>query len=189
MKSKLCCLIVLIIYGCVEFDGNIPLKYRKQLNHYELNDTIYYRSNLDDLDTITIRSFDSISIRHGLNNLPFKKINLRIEYLPDNKWFEGIVLSEITKKYDSIKNQSFIWLEKEMSNSKTLIEMGIEYRDFRGRLNFEKLESTGIDTIKTQRGSLRDTLTSDSVIEIYWSKDYGMVGYKKNDGQIYSLVR
>lgn len=65
--------------------------------------------------------------------------------------------------------------------------MGIEYRDFSGVLNFEELEKTGIDTVKTARGSLRDTLNLDSVIEVYWSKDKGMIGYKKKDGQVYKL--
>lgn len=188
MKSRLFYLtILLMVYGCITFDGEIPLEYRKQLNHYKLNDTIYYRSNLNDLDTITIRSFDSISIKQGPDNLPFKKINLRIEYLPKNKWFDGIVLSRITKKYDSIENQSFIWLEKEMRSKESLFKMGIEYRDFSGVLNFEELEKTGIDTVKTARGSLRDTLNLDSVIEVYWSKDKGMIGYKKKDGQVYKL--
>ena len=188
MKSKLCCLIALqMVYGCIKFDGEIPIKYRKQINHYRVNDTLYYKSNFNDLDTIIIKSLDSISIGQGPDNLPFKRINLRIEHLPNNRWFDGIILSNSTKKYDSIKNQKFVGLYKEIMQNKSLLEIGITFRDFSGSLNFEKLEKKGIDTIKTMRGSLNDTLIPDSVMEVYWSKEKGMIGYKKKDGQVYNL--
>jgi len=190
MKSILYLLIILLItFSCVKFDGEIPINYRQQFNHYTLNDTIFFISDYNDLDTIVIKSMDSISeIHNGITTLPYKKIVLRAEYLPKNKWFDGIILSEKTKKYDSIKNHSFIWLFKDIQSKKSLYEIGISYRNFEGNIDLEKLESKGIDTIKNS-SYLRDSLNLDFVIEVYWSKEKGMIGYKKKDGQVYEVRR
>lgn len=188
MKSIFLCLFLLVIvYGCIEFNGDIPIQYRSQLNHYKLKDTLFYRSNLNDLDTLRITSIDSLSVKQGPDNFPFKMINLRVEHLPNNKWFDGIILSKKTNHYDSIKNQSFIRLTKEMMPNESIFRMDVTFRDFYGSIDLEKLEKTGKDTVKAKNNSLRDTLNSDSVIEVYWSKEKGMAGYKKKDGEVYKL--
>lgn len=189
MKSKLFFLITtLILFGCIEFDSEIPLKYRRQIDHFKLNDTIYFGDNHNDIDTIVIAGIDSSEIeKNGPSNIPIKSISLNIKHLPLNNWNFGKVPKKNFKGYDSIVNQSLITINKEIYKNHDEFYLMISYRDFYGSLNFEKLEITGTDTLKTERGSFRDTLNSDSVIEVYWSNEKGMIGYKKNNGQIFKI--
>lgn len=187
MRLKLSYLIVLqfTLFSCVKFDEEIPIEYRNQLNHYSLNDTIYYKSNLKDLDTIIVNNIDSSEVKiNSPSNIPNKSISINIKHLPLNNWSFGKV-----KQNDSIKNQSLITVFKEMNYNHNDYYCNISYRDFSGLLNFKKLKEIGIDTIKTERGFLKDSLKLGSVIEVYWSIDSGMIGYKKNDGQIYKIVQ
>jgi hypothetical protein len=179
------------VISCVKFDSDISKDYRNLLGAYKIDDTIYFKSNLKDYDTIRISSIDSFSTGQGPDNFPFKQINIRTEYLPKNKWNFGIELRKSTNKYDSIVNDKFIELTKvQVNNSQNGMEYEVyaKYRDFSGKLQGEKLKINKIYTIITEGETGLDILEKYPVTEIYWSIDKGMVGYKKKDGQVYKLV-
>jgi hypothetical protein len=184
-------IVVFSVTSCVKFKGDIPNDYRELLGAYKTDDTIYFKSNLKDYDTIRISSIDSFSVEQGPDNFPFKQINIRTEYLPKNKWNFGIELRKSNNKYDSIVNDKFIELTKEQANNRQngiKYEVYARYRDFSGELQGRKLKTNKIDTIVTERETGLDILEKYPVTEIYWSLDKGMIGYKKKDGQVYKLV-
>lgn len=184
-------ILSLIILSCIKYDEYINPQYRQLLNHYNVGDTIIFKSNLKKYDTILISNLDSVGVRHGLSTLPFKSIRLRIKHMPNNIWHDGFVLKKSSNRYDSIVDLTFIHLYKEQyknNRDSDHYDIHIRYRDFSGTLNLKKLNENLKDTIMTQRGRGRDILKEESVIEVYWSFDKGMIGYKKNNGEVYHLV-
>jgi hypothetical protein len=176
---------------CVKFNSDIPKDHRKLLEIYKIDDTIYFKSNRNDYDTIRISSIDSFSTGQGPDNFPFKQINIRTEYLPKNKWNFGIELRKSNNKYDSIVNDKFIELTKtQINNSKSGIkyEVYTKYRDFSGKLQVRSLKINKIDTIVAERETGLDILEKYPVTKIYWSIDKGIIGYTKKDGQVYKLI-
>ena len=184
--------ITFMFVSCVKFNDDIPKDYKKLLTTYKINDTIYFKSNLSDYDTIRISSIDSFSVEQGPDNFPFKQINVRTEYLPKNKWNFGLELRKSSNKYDSIVNDNFIELTKaQVSNSQNGIayEVYIKYRDFCGILQGGNLKISKIDTIVAESNAGLDLLEKYPISQIYWTLEKGMVGYKKKDGQVYKLVK
>ena len=52
--------ITFMFMSCVKFNDDIPKDYKKLLTTYKINDTIYFKSNLSDFDTIRIRDRKSV---------------------------------------------------------------------------------------------------------------------------------
>ena len=174
-----------MVTSCVKFNGDIPKVYRKLLGAYKVNDTIYFKSNLKDYDTIRISSIDSFSTGQGPDNLPFKQIHIRVEYLPYNKWHEGgYLLGNKSGKYDSIENQKFISIIKTQKPKATNYSVAVSYRSSSELLDFKKLSKQKFDTLFFDN----KTNNNENITESYWSIDKGMVGYKKKEGQVYKLV-
>ncbi|MEZ4802802.1 MAG: hypothetical protein R2797_08505 [Gelidibacter sp.] len=195
MKNSLVLLLCFTTLSCIKYDGKIPNEYRKPFSHYKTNQIIYFRSNLNDYDTLKIEKIDSfISKSNGLYHLPSKKIFLSVSYCLKNYNKENIFLykrlqSKTTRKFDSIANLEFITLNKEQSSEEDNYSVHIRYRNFSGYLNIEKTTDTINNVLsgKTYSGENVATFKSDWVTRIYWSQNKGMIGYEKEDGQIYQL--
>lgn len=182
-------IILLMVTSCVKYNGDIPKEYKKLIGAYKLNDTFYFKSNLNDLDTIKVVKLDSLQMKNqGPSSLPHKQINLEILHLPFNKWNSGIDETNPNK----IINECLVTIFKQQTNRHPEDDdfgIYINYRDFFGELDMEKLRFKKKDTIKADTTEyLPKKLIEDTVIEIYWSLDKGMIGYKKKDGQVYNLV-
>ena len=89
MKLLAIIFLTLLIYSCKEYDVEIDKKYRKALNSYSTNDTIYFENQFGDLDTIKIIGKDSTEIKRIFlgTEIPMKNIYLRVRNLPNNNWF------------------------------------------------------------------------------------------------------
>jgi hypothetical protein len=173
----------LLISACNKYNLDIESSHRKLLNLYSINDTIYFKNQLGELDTIKIIGIDSIETkRHYLGTVPpMKSINLRIQHLPINNWKENSITG---LRNDEIKNQSLITISKVyIQESEFETHAKVRFRDFKGYLNFDKI----IDTINSEYTEFKPT--EDKVEILYWSNDKGIIGYKKRNGLEYHLKK
>lgn len=178
--------------SCIKYDGNIPIEYRRQLTHFDNNEIIYFKNDYSDLDTILTVGLDSSIIKNsGLSSSPMKGIGFKIEHLPYNRWNDGFIKSKKTGQYDSILNTNLITLSKEQKDNNSKNDhyyFWVSYRDFIGQLNYPKLKENGIDTVKRNKSRFRVGLLEDSVVELYWHYEKGLIGYRKNNGSIYERI-
>lgn len=199
MKKIIILFLSVTMFGCVKYNGDIPAKYREPFLHYKSGQIIHFKSNLNDFDTLKIEGLDSIEVKsHGPDNLPGKTIFLQAsyglkKYTKKNHFLYDILLRESTGKYDSIGNLQFLNLNKgQRSDQKNdQFSLHVDYRNFSGELNIEKSYDTirNVFTGKTLDGENFESFGPDWVTEIYWSAKDGLVGYKKEDGQIYSIYK
>ncbi len=182
-------LLFVIFFNSCKIDETIEKKYRQPFSHYSIGDTIFFKNNTNSFDTIRITSIDSFSNNGSLSSPPLKFINLKIEHLPINKWYDGLTSDKSNTKLDTI-HTNFIHLYKDQHLSKKDDKYGISvnYRNFNGKLDIEEILKNKFDTIKPRTRYAKRLLNEESVIEIYWSYDKGMIGYKKNNGEVYHLV-
>ena len=150
--------------------------YRKSLNQFQIGDTVYFDSS-QDVDTMRITALDSSETTQGPDNLPFKQLNLRVEYLPINKWYDG-------RENDKISNSRYLVLHKDQrSNNKTEDKyyLHLEYRGFSTKID---IENNQLQILKPK--PLYDSINTEPIKEIYFSMKDGLVGYKLTNGRIYT---
>lgn len=186
-------LLFVIFFNSCKIDETIEKKYRQPFSHYSIGDTIFFKNNTNSFDTIRITSIDSFSNNGGHSSPPFKMINLKIEHLPINKWYNYLTSDETNTKLDTI-HTDLIHLFKDQSWNKKndKYHLHISYQDFSGILSDDFFQNKKmIDTILTERGRAsfsRIKLKEESIVEVYWSYNKGMIGYKKLNGNVYELV-
>jgi hypothetical protein len=171
MKRFILLLISIVTTGCCNYDHDysFPAVFNRQLKHYAINDTIYFKSNLNDLDTISIAGFDSTVVCGSVFYPPQKEIGLMINDLPVG---DG--------KEDYYKRRhALVILNKYNKNS----YLYIRYRDFMEMLELEDLEGKGdVITIHTKK---KQSLKPENIIEVQWSLSKGLLGYTKLNGETY----
>jgi hypothetical protein len=173
--------LILLVSSCKEYDVEIDQKYRKALNSYSTNDTIYFENQFGDLDTMRIIGTDSTEIRRIFlgTEIPMKNIYLRVQNLPNDNWQEDMIAGIDNEP----KEQPIIHILKQYggsNESSTIIKL--KFRDFEGEINGL---SNKIDTVKSDYTRFKPT--EDKVDILYWSNKIGIIGYKKRNGQEYHI--
>lgn len=191
MKNEIYLFLIFgMFFISCKVDETIEEKYRQPFSHYSIGDTIFFKNNTKGLDTIRIASIDSFSTSGGLSSPPFKVINLKIEHLPINKWYSYLISDGTNTKLDTILTD-FIHLYKydHWNKKHDKYYMHVQYRDFYGVLDVNKIHKNKIDTIKPKKlyGDRANELDEEAIIEVYWSLNNGLIGYKKNNGEVYKL--
>jgi hypothetical protein len=180
MRRGLLVLFALILFSscCDEFDFGIDPEYKVELHSLKKNDTIYFLSDSKDLDTIRIIGIDSFRICPTVNQSATKMLELKIEHLPNNNWIDGLSTNPEGPEMTVI-NQSLISIVKKPARD--TYDYWIHYREFSN--NYDKNKSSNkIDTIKRD---FFPEIDGNAVVEVYWSKEIGILGYKKEEGQTY----
>ena len=175
MKELLIILLISICYSCKEYDREIDEKFRKHIDMYSPGDTLYYESNLKDLDTFKIEKIDSTFMDGSILYPSSKTVEVEIKHLPNNKWITGQSVGENGEPL--VYNELLFHVRKDLNSNK--YQCGIWYRDLYSAIDVNKK----IDTLI--RRTNNKFLDNESVVEIYWSRDNGMIGYRKKDGQVY----
>jgi len=171
--KQIALLIIIIITGCnTEYDYSFPEVLTRQIDHYAVNDTIYFKSNTNDLDTIAVT--DRISeITRGTGFYP-----------PQNDM--GIMIHDLPLakgEHNYKRKHAFVFLKKYGDDS----YLNIRYKGFLEMLKLKDLEGKGdIITIKTSKP--QQQLTPETIIEVQWSLSRGLLGYTKLSGERYEIV-
>ena len=173
--------LILLVSSCKEYDVEINQKYRKALNSYSTNDTIYFENQFGDLDTIKIIGTDSTKIKRIFlgTEIPMNNIYLRVQHLPNNNWQEEMIAGIDDKPNE----QPIIHILKQYGGSnESATFIKLKFRDFEGEVSGL---NNKIDTIKSDYSRFKPT--GDKVDILYWSNKIGIIGYKKRNGQEYHL--
>jgi len=172
-------LFTLTIISCDNYNLKIDSEFRTTINSYQINDTIYFQSeqNPTEFDTIRIKKIDSIRQYPKIGTVPpMKEIYLRIEHLPIDNWKE----EKIAGINEQRKNQPMITISNVFENC---CQVRLKFREFESTINKESFNVMNrIDTLK-RNSPIK--IKDDYVIELYWSNENGIMGYKKHNGQIY----
>lgn len=170
-----------LLDGCISYNGHMESKYTNLIGMYKINDTVFFRSENNDLDTIKISSIDSMIVKDpGPDNTPMKKISIKIRHLPLNKWNNGIDYN------DEILDEELISILKSQISNNLVDDrysVFIQYRGFFKQYNPLFAKQTDTIFLGTNKH-----LKNNAVVEMYWDTNKGLVGYKNNDGHVYKVV-
>ena len=181
MKRKIVIILLftLTIFSCDNYNLKIDSEYRTAINSYQINDTIFFQSeqNPAELDTILIKKIDSIRQYPKIGTVPpMKEIYLRIEHLPIDNWKEEKIAGTNKQR----KNQPMITISNVFENC---CQIRLKFREFESSIEKETFDKKSrIDTLK-RNSPIK--MKDDYIIELYWSNENGIIGYKKQNGQIY----
>jgi hypothetical protein len=176
-------------------------KLQKSLTiNYKLSDTIYFKNQVNDFDTIYISEIDSMDRYGAILGFPRKNISVNIKHLPQNIWTDGVELSQDGKK--KILDQTLIAIEKSDLQNPNDIYIGISYRDFQGEFTDtnniiqNKLFSyAGVDnyweiktdSIRYEQIKNKKQKKSSLITKIIWTDKFGLTGYYKENGEFYKI--
>lgn len=153
------------------------------LKNYKLNDTIVFKSNLNNYDTIKIVEIDTIDNSRPYNFLISREeciisIQVGVQYLPKKESYQGFLQSK-SGKYDSIGNQNFIILHANYEAKNPKYDRYLYFKHSSGNISLTK----DIDTIKSDM-----YIKANDITELYWSKERGLTGYKTNLDEIFTII-
>lgn len=155
---------------------------------YKPNDSIFFQSSTGDFDTLLILGIDS-SESHGgiLSGGPEKGIRVFISHLPVDHW----ITSYNCCPSQAIPNDLIVVGKAENQPD----YYGIQYRGFRGELDFVNPISKKLiihnKVISKYWNALTEMPTkhqkTEDVEEVIWTYQYGLTKYKKSNGDWYTV--
>lgn len=170
------------------------------VSSYKLNDTIYFRNQYDDYDTMCISSIDSIDRYGAILGFSRKNIAVDIKHLPQNIWTDGVELSKDGKR--KVLDQTLIVIEKSNIKDSNDIYIGVHYRDFYGDFRDtnkiiinQLLSDLGITNyweIRTDSSRYswikkHEKEKSALITKIIWTEKFGLTAYYKENGDFYKI--
>ncbi|MCV9385363.1 hypothetical protein [Reichenbachiella ulvae] len=188
---------LLILYGCSgNCDFTISKAYREFLFEYHKGDTIFFRSNTGDLDTLLISSYDTTE-HCGSGIMAYRRKDFRtgIQHLPSNNWIGG-------REGNNELNQDLFVLEKSFrSNPDSGCFIYVSYRDFEGELenissikHNDSLSHLGVSEYWQIKKSNYDSrngapIPDDKIHSVIWTKEFGLTRYEYGNGEVYTIMK
>ena len=172
---------------------------REELNlmgAYQLGDTIYFESNLGNVDTITVVEISEE--RHEgskcfITTEPQHFKDIKIKHLPNDKW-AGTSQSEGEEK--KITYQSLISITKSPLDSiEKIANYGISYKRFTTLGNALDVSPKEViinnkvisDCYKVEHGYPERVINPDDIETVYWTAKYGLTAYINKAGEIWVI--
>ena len=184
---------MIFISSCCSYDKSDFYFNDKESNHlsvYKIGDTVYFKNQQDDIDTILIKNIETeqhkecgiIMARAAENN-----ISVIIEHLPIDKW-HGMTYSEDESK---INYQSIVSISKYPQQKKTIYS--ISFKDFCNSTALGEIGEYHSDTITINKkkifnyyivrhGYPERVIKSDNIEVLYWTDKDGLIAYKNKKG-------
>jgi hypothetical protein len=169
----------------------------KHFSYYKVGDTIYYRSNLGDVDTITVVAFDA-ELNKSCGGLmaprPYNVRWIRIKHLPIDKW-HGTAQNSTPGSKTEIVYQELFSVSKYPLDKRT--EYSISFKDF-----FSASDSTIgefhrdtiiINNLKVSNYYIARHHYPERVVQpkdveiVYWTDRMGLTAYQSKDGEIWTM--
>jgi len=177
----------------IEFNDNEL----KHFSNYKNGDTIYFESNLGDIDTIEIIGFKNEKFDKCGGFMQRRPSNTRwitIKHLPMDKW-HGTSQDMTKGGIIEIDYQGLFWITKDPIEKTT--KYSIDFQNFHstedtviGQLYLDtlKLNNIVLTNYYIVKHGYPDRVTkSDDIEVLYWTDRYGLVAYKNKSGQIWTL--
>ena len=176
-----------------------PGKIALELNlfgHYKIEDTIYFESNLGNIDTIVI--VDVLEEKHKgsscfIQTKPYHSKSVLIKHLPNDKWY-GTTWSEEDGK--RIAYQSLITIFKSpLDSAKNRTEFSINFKGFTtlgNALGISQGEFTVNGKIiyecsKVIHGYSERVINPDDIEFLYWTAIHGLIAYSSKSGETWFI--
>ena len=193
--------IILLFSSCCSWDyDNKDFEFSdKELNLlrvYKINDTIYFQSNLGNIDTITVLKI-SEKKRNGsrcfISLPPSHDFDIVIMHLPFDRW-TGINQDEGGEK--EITYQYLISVSKKPLDKETYYL--IEFKDFfaLGQSIFSEFKKECIvggktlyDCYKIKHSYPERIENQDDIEFLYWTTKYGLTAYSSKSGETWFLIK
>lgn len=186
----ICMFLVHIISSC-GCDGNTEFDKRHLavFNLYEIGDTLFFSNENGDLHTVEIAEK-----QEWVQNCLLSSKSINVIHHPKNRWFDG---HEATEQGLRKLNQSMISIGKEIApqghDQYSEYSIYIKYRNFHEKLE-DSIKPTvsqifnylGINKFHLLKNS-ETKLDSTDVSEIYWSNEFGIIGYKLKNNDVFKL--
>ena len=199
MKRHIFIILTLLITGCCSYDKKDFEFNENELTYfsdYRIGDTIYFQSNLGNVDTITIVGF--LTERNEncgwfMAPRPINSKGVQIKHLPIDKW-HGISQNMITGGKIEIEYQVLFWISKHPTEKE--VKYSISFKDF--HLNYDTIVGEfHSDTIKINnlkfanyyvvKHGYPDRITEPKNVEIvYWTDKLGLTAYRNKDGETWT---
>ena len=213
MKRYTLIIVTLILLGCnskpyPDSDYEFTSEESALVSAYKENDTIYFESNLGDVDTFRVVAVDSASHTECGKRLGGScscHMSATIEPLPIDKWkteFEYPDGHKLKCHYGYTVNK---WIDPHASRWKSGLD--ISYNNFNGTVELDSsfLTSMNTDTINkvkidsiytipieiiyTNEPDSFDSIANSSHIKtVYWTAKYGLTAYESLGGETW-LIR
>jgi len=180
-------------------DFEFSKKELKFLGNYQIGDTIYFESNLSDVDTITVVGFSEeryegskcFISRAPLNYMSINIIHLplRINKFPSTKW-------TIDENGNDITSQILISISKSPLHSiDGIASYVISYKGFTTLVNalgeFQKEciinDKTLSDCYKITHGYPERIVNPNDIEIVYWTAKYGLTAYTSKSGETWFI--
>jgi hypothetical protein len=197
MKYILFLLVVLTFTRCKECDFSIPNIYGTFLHKYNVGDTIYFESNLGNIDTMLIAKYDTLEeCGQGFMTGPRKHLIYEIKHLPQNSWTRGREYHQNGSM--TILNQDLVVVEKSFDPYDSIgFFTYINYREFGGEIfDINQLETDSLflnigvakywKVMKSNYNHQND-LTDSIIHNVYWSAKFGLTGYEYGNGEMFKI--
>ena len=194
---------LLVIFGL--FSGCCSWDYSKEdfeftqeelnlMGTYQVGDTIYFESNLDDIDTITV--VEVFEERHEgsrcfISRGPSNYRSIKIKHLPSDKWNYGLRFEGGEEK---VAYQPLISVKKDPIKQKNYYSISFKgfdtLRDSTlGSFQKEYIVDGKIisDCYEVKHGYPERIVNPDDIEIVYWTVKYGLTAYTSKSGETWLL--
>lgn len=186
-----------LVTGCCSWNYNKKdLEFtQKELNHlgpYKIGDTIYFESNLGDIDTITVLGISEEreeGSRCFISKPPYHNKGITIKHLPVDKWAGT---NQVKGGERQITYQSLISISKSpIDSARKTASYSINFKNFSTLENAlsnpsKKITINGktiADCYKITDGYPERVNQPNDVELIYWTDKYGLTAYTSKSGE------
>ncbi|MES2654440.1 MAG: hypothetical protein V4620_02570 [Bacteroidota bacterium] len=200
MKQYLFIILIVLISGCCSYDQKDFDFSKEELNHfsvYNIGDTIYFESNLGDMDTITIVDFKTEKHENCGGFIAPKPVNgkwISIKHLPVDQWHGT---SQDMAKNGKIETDyaTLFWISKFPTDTETTYN--IEFKDFYtapdttiGEFHADTITLNDLKISQyylVKHGYPERITEPQNIATVYWTDQYGLMAYKSKAGEIWTI--
>lgn len=165
------------------------------LDMYEQHDTIYFKSNLGDIDTIKIIEIINEKFegsKCAISAEPYNIKMIKIKNLDIDKWLGS---SQIENRNRTIEYQSLITIGK--SPLEKTLGYSVTFRNFTsGRdpifteIKDYKISNKAISNCyKIEHGYPERVINPSDIEFLYWTKKYGLTAYSNKNGEVWFIAK
>ena len=199
MKGNIFIILTIFASGCCSFDKKDMEFNDKELAHfsdYKIGDTIYFQSNLGDIDTIMIVGFGTERNENCGGFMAPRPVNgkwVQIKHLPVDKWIGTSQDMTIGGKIDTVY-QELLWISKHPTEKE--VDYHITFKDFHSKFDTiigefhtdtVKLNDLNLSNYYLVKHAYPERITEPKNIEsIFWTDKLGITAYRTKDGETWT---
>ena len=199
MRRYMFIILAIFISGCCSYDKKdfeFNDEELRHFNNYLVGDTIYFQSNLGDIDTITIVGFGTERNENCGGFMAPRPVNgkwVQVKHLPIDKWFGTSQDMTTGGKMDTVYQELF-WISKHPTEK--AVNFAVGFKNFQSNfdtiigefhINTIKLNDLQVSDYYVVKHGYPERITEPKNIEtIYWTDKFGLTAYRSKDGEIWT---